>query len=1360
MVKGPIGVVQPLHPPEETAKLLAVWAAAGDEATGGFDLKYKQSPRGGQRPAVAEANGALDAVMEDETRTATALAAEVDKAPSADTAVGLEKLRKLLQEDSEERGGEAELVQQEDDDVSLAAVRPGGEESDADAADEAGLAGLAAFAEEAKPLPQQQQQQVRAVNLEAKLQAAAGKLGEDTALSEGLGLGGVDELTSFVSYLCGELRAEHQRKVSHLHRQVAQLQQRLRDNDLDDAILESELPKLDVAAFFQKAGYYDAERRPSVHLPPGPIRRDSITEEIAPPLLEPPVIHSPKSDCEEGMPLTPVQSGSQRPARPSTFSESSANSIELERASNASSQKSRSSLRSVTGRLMQRMSVLGIMDSGRTAVLQGISAAQQEKGNEKTMGGQTSASRLSMQSEDGIGKMESMFGGNAKRGEPKEEEKEAEKLSARSEGDYWPPKIRQLLHHAAESPHKHNKGGRPTCGLLSATSFVRTRSQTRASLQSVQTASAAYKKPRLPLHPDSSFRMLCDFIFVIVLTYDGFAEPYKLAFNVGMTGWQRLQAELTLAFFMVDIVLSFMTGYTTAAGEQVEMGWKNIWDRYLKSWFVLDVVVVAIDWISLLNLVGTDKETGMVKFLRCLRIARLLRVVRVAKGRQSRVVSKVQSFVDTSGMSDMVAIAVRVAKSLIFITWINHIGCCLWYWIGREAQQNGVASSWLDELSEQNAYMYANGYIWSTTTIIGGESPMTGENAFELLFQVSWLMTGLVVGTSLISTIAAMMTELQMKKQELTDKMSSLRRFLREQNVDFHLALAVQHQARLRMSSRRRLSSTDVPALQMISAALRIELRCAICERFFLMHPLIRTFNEIDRGVTKNALASGVVELNFLNPGDCIFESKKTAQFAYFLSRGQLTYLHDKDWLAEAASTFGGLNTSRSSLVSRHTTMPVQKARTQKRLKHGGSSELAREEQRRLSERITERNWVSEKALWMNWTHTGWLESLDAAEVLTIRAEEFCKQMTRNALIAVVAVDYAKAFARHLAASRPHRHTDLDGTLEEHGLIVLCVETETRYMMSMPLLEHLRYQQTLGVLGILRGNKLAELENEVESGACTLVFDASGRVRRTVSVVVICLQREDGRILAQMGKMSFRDGSLSQARCQLPGTKAKSSEFPSDAFQRFANEALGPLMSDVCVENQEVERDEQASASYNGLRTSYNRTKFHARLDGGQSKKCHASAEVHLARHAFLHSKRLQMDAGSRLRAILPESWSPKKRGSRAALMQDDIQVFTFTPTAHVQPDSVTLFAWLTQERYHYLSTEREGRQWLEEYLHTFTLTDDERLRYVPVCSPSHEIEVVHETTSEADCTLTPRADDEIYTPRPLGMVPETLSVT
>jgi len=785
----------------------------------------------------------------------------------------------------------------------------------------------------------------------------------------------------------------------------------------------------------------------------------------------------------------------------------------------------------------------------------------------------------------------------------------------------------------------------------------------------------------LPLHPNSHARTVLDFAFLVVMTYDSVMIPYAIAWEVRLQGWVAAAAWLTTGFWTLDLSLGFASGFF-AVGEDSDavMDFVSIGKHYLRSWFLPDAVIVLFDWASIL--LDTDSDSYQLRIVRMARLGRIFRVLEVlSMGRHDLIFQKFGSLVDASGVSDVIQMTITIVKQGFGIIWLNHCGCCLWHAIGRLGRSES-GQSWLDEaeaesqgLEHTHGNLYLLGFIWSTTTMLG-ESPTPGRNIAERAFQACWLIVGMVFGSLIVSSLAQMACQLTELKKEQTEKRTALRRFLSQQKVDRVLSFAIQREVAARLSRSTRLSDKDVPTLELLSSALRLELRCGRCEQPLLNDPLLRTFRELHRGFLRNLCVHGI-SYDFYSPGKLVFRVGQAANFTYCVNFGRLHYI------LTGYATSEAMHDSWSAALLN-------------------------------SEGVGKGAWVAQQALWVEWEHQGTLEVVDTCELVTICKKGFVKAVVHQPDLVPLVRGYAHALVKALQDQDQEFITDTQ-IGAKHASLVLGMPVEARQRLSEPMLEDLRGGRWWPSL--LRGyHTLQELEDEVKAGKCVLVYNAAGEVARVVAMSVVKLRRWDGRILAQVAKRDPSTGLISDIACLLPGRKCRADEDARSTFQRVLSERLGPIRAHIRQGCKGLEQEERESTTYQGLRTLYVRHTWLAELIESEACDLTASTQTfkRCRRSLIDRMRNTNMLAGSdasaasssrrslaRLRRPTASLEEPQRRLAALGPRPEAFVFEPMVPDEAAQRDPVSVMMWLTDEEFQELSGSREGeailREWMQE---------------------------------------------------------------
>ena len=146
------------------------------------------------------------------------------------------------------------------------------------------------------------------------------------------------------------------------------------------------------------------------------------------------------------------------------------------------------------------------------------------------------------------------------------------------------------------------------------------------------------------IHPFSTFRWYWDIIMVVLITTHVLLLPVSIAFvdEDLSPAWLGLNC-FSDAVFIMDILLNFRTGVIDFnRQEEVILDKKFIRQRYLRGWFIIDVLSsLPFDYVYIIASSSSsgDPDSGILQASRILRILKLTKLLSLLKLlRVSRIV--------------------------------------------------------------------------------------------------------------------------------------------------------------------------------------------------------------------------------------------------------------------------------------------------------------------------------------------------------------------------------------------------------------------------------------------------------------------------------------------------------------------------------------------------------------------------------------------------------------------------------------------------------------------------------------------------------------------------------------------------
>lgn len=483
------------------------------------------------------------------------------------------------------------------------------------------------------------------------------------------------------------------------------------------------------------------------------------------------------------------------------------------------------------------------------------------------------------------------------------------------------------------------------------------------------------------LHPNNKWRVTWDLIGFALLLWDVTTIPMQI-FALGTDGFTGSYSDFlkvvswsSTIFWTVDLFVNCITGYYSAQG-YLRTEFKKVFQRYLKTWFVMDLFLAITDWLTLMvgMFSGSDFMRIGKTLSRFMRIVRLLRFVKLS--------SALQDMLDRIN-SEYIVTLVGVAKILVFIIIMNHYIACGWYGL---SQIPGVVKTWLDRAlldtpheHENILYMYFTSLHWSLTQFTPASMEVVPQNAYERSYNVVIIVIGVVAFSSFVSSITGAMTYVRIMNSRKMEQNACLRRFFAERNVSQDLACRVWHWSQNTRSARI-FKESDVQVLDFLPDRTRRDLRYELHAPVLQAHPLFFHYHCIDVASFRQLCDAATTELS-VSPGQIVFEESKYVDRMFFVLYGTVDY-----------------HQSRSHSNSKMRMERRISTRTMEALKQVQAGE-----------------WACEVALWVNGAKmtgefAGGLSNLYGAELMIMTFTDFLEVAKANPRSMIYLAQYAELF--------------------------------------------------------------------------------------------------------------------------------------------------------------------------------------------------------------------------------------------------------------------------------------------------------------------------------------------------------------
>lgn len=415
----------------------------------------------------------------------------------------------------------------------------------------------------------------------------------------------------------------------------------------------------------------------------------------------------------------------------------------------------------------------------------------------------------------------------------------------------------------------------------------------------------AIRRIRLPMNPNSTVRLLWDFMGLFLISWDVLYIPFELAFDPEESAFIVAVGWIVLLYWTCDVVMSNLVGFYEE-GELI-MNQRRIILRYLRTWFFIDLVVLGPDWFLRVLTVTAGGEANLaqqnqsssdgemedvanaLRSIRVLRVVRLLRLLKV-----QRLMNLVYDILD----SEYIFILFTLLKLNCLISVLNHVIACMWYGVGYITMENDELN-WLQNtglnrtrvIDRTMVYQYTTALHWSLTQFTPASMDSFARNVPERMLSIVVVFFALIGFSSIVGSVTNSVAQLQALHGNSRRQFWLLRKYLNEKGIydptRTRLFSFLEHEVERR---RKDIKQEDVRLLPLLSSPLQNLLAYELHRGPMKGHPFFSILDQYMQPVMFS-LCHTLMKFKHFAAEDVCFSEAEGGKFMWVIIEGSFSYI-------------------------------------------------------------------------------------------------------------------------------------------------------------------------------------------------------------------------------------------------------------------------------------------------------------------------------------------------------------------------------------------------------------------------------------------------------------------------------------
>ena len=394
------------------------------------------------------------------------------------------------------------------------------------------------------------------------------------------------------------------------------------------------------------------------------------------------------------------------------------------------------------------------------------------------------------------------------------------------------------------------------------------------------------------IHPFSTFRLRWDLLTLIMLAYNAFSIPFRIAFGDHKNPLSNPLFWFDMLFdlgFILDVVLNFFTSYFNEEGHLVTEK-RAIAKKYIKCWFWIDAVSsIPFELIVILSGGVSSDELRPTQLARGTKIVRVTKVLRILKLLKLFRVMRIFRLVERLERVFIVTFALTaILKFLCFVFYVTHWLACLFWSIGEDAlfagNENWIQTSGLEDQSIEAKYI--SSFYWSLMTITTiGYGDIAPVHPSERFVAIISMFIGAAIFTYGVTNIMNIFRGLDQDRISFYEKMDKVNRYMKLKQLPVSMQAQVRNYFHYTHSTHVEKESIKMEEVILtdLPASLRTEVMMFVNRRLVEKVPF---FRDCDARFFQCVIEK--LKPYSFPPNETILSPQDYGKRAFILSRGMI----------------------------------------------------------------------------------------------------------------------------------------------------------------------------------------------------------------------------------------------------------------------------------------------------------------------------------------------------------------------------------------------------------------------------------------------------------------------------------------